>query len=464
VAIYYPRCVVSMKIIFDPLGEGELADAKTHIVDAVVPMEASVGLNGYNLADSFEISFLAITLPLSPEHIIAAGVDIYLFQTEKLEQNVSGYLVPKNLVISGIADEVSLDYSDGGKFIRMSGRDYTALFLDKKWPAGATVDTGKDLKSTIELIVKKLQGGKGVAIEVIDHAEFNDPHVVTSAEAKAATAAKKSATKPKPVSKGRNKTTKRRLPVPSGKSFWDVIYDLCLERGVICYIYQTSLIIQEPQGLEEETRGKAVRYAYGRNLSSVDISRKLGHHAAVPQVMGCFYDPETKKHVEVSFPEKAKRRPTGAGTVTETFRRVTLPHGIADKETAVDYCRGAYHMYGRSEATFKFSTSALSGLEGGDLLQLRPGAPVVIGWDGVELDLIEKVDNRDQRIKMLRDAGLRERVANVVADLHGRLDSLRRAVYTKTIGFKWNVETGIDADITAINYIFPKRETQKKAA
>jgi len=76
---YYPRAWAVMRVYFDDFtGEGSKS-----IEIETVPSEMTVHLNGYRQADTFDLSFDARHLPMTPELIRAIGVSLYLFQIEK---------------------------------------------------------------------------------------------------------------------------------------------------------------------------------------------------------------------------------------------------------------------------------------------------------------------------------------------------------------------------------------------
>lgn len=463
--VFYPQCWVAFRVYFDGLGGN---DSREMIVPPIEPREASVGLNGYNLADTFEVSFFADHLPIAPELVRAMGVDVYLFQTPELVKDPRPYLVEKNRIITGIVDEFTADYTSDGRVIRASGRDYTGLLLDKKWTTAYTVPLGKDLRDTVQDLLdvfhSKITGGRGIKLRAVYGDAVKDllGGPIVGGLQEGITTKKRVLKNYRPsTSKGRSKVQKKRYHVPTGRSWWDVIYELCLSYGLIAHLVGEEVVLHEPQSLTDESQGKALHYAYGHNLASLSISRKLSNHAA-PQVVASYYDQAEKKFVEVRFPPDAPLKVSGGGGVTQNFRRVVPPAGIEDKETLRSYLSAAYHMYGRSEASIKFQTKALRGLQGketgeNDLLQLRPGHPIAIGWDSVgRTDIRERTP--EERRTLLLGAGFSELVASVVAQNFDRLDSLRRHFYTKAATFHWGIGDGVSVDVEAINYVVQNRD------
>lgn len=474
-AIFYPQAWAAMRVVFDGLGE---EDSKELIIRPIQPRAASVGLNGYNLADTFELEFHADILPFSPELIRAVGVDLYMFQTEKLETDPSPFLVEKNRLVTGILDEFAMDYSSGGRVVRGTGRDYTALLLDKKWLPTDTLDMGDDLVATVQKVLDKYYeavGRRGKKLTAVYSADLPAPVVggVQEGIVKKSVAHTTGKPKQKPrTSNGRKKVIKKRWPVPTGRSYWDVIYELCLSFGYISYVSGESVIVHAPQSLSDESSGRALHFAYGHNLETLDISRKLSNQAA-PQVVASYYDQKARQFIEVRFPldntsvGEKKRYATGVGGNTVHFRRVAAPPGIGDPKTLTEYLSAAYHLYGRAEAAVKFSTKSLRGLDNPkvkdaetDLIRLRPGNPVAIGWDSVARSDIRELSREEKREKLL-NAGYSREVSRIIAENYDKLDSLRRPFYTKAVSFNWSISGGLSVEVEAINYINPKREEAK---
>jgi hypothetical protein len=457
--IYYPNCYCNAKVVIDGLGG---ADSKVLTLTDLRPVSASVGLNGYNQADTFECSFFLDDLPVSPEVLRSMSVDVYMGHTAKLESDPGSIIVPENLKATGQIDDAEISYSADGKVLRVQGRDYTQLFLDKKWPPQESIETGRELSVTIQAIVDKFQGGKGVKMAVEYRATTKQP--IVGIVRQGVTARKATVSKPT-TAKGRSRTTEKRIPVQSGRSYWDVIYELCLSYGFICFVDGDKLVIHEPKSLDEEAASKALYMAYGRNLADLSIARKFGRNAA-PSVVATFYDPQAREHVEVEYPE-AKKHPAGYGTVTTNYRRVVAPASIQDAETMRAFLRAAYEMFGRSEATIKFSTKALTGLQQDradaqqDLTRLKPGDPIAIGVDTTDRrDLSEKKTVGERR-QILINSGLRENVAQVIAERYDHLDELRRVFYTKSVDLSWSIRDGMTVSVEAINYIVPTRDAAK---
>lgn len=478
-SIAYPQCWAGLRVIFDGLG-GD--DSKELILNDVRPTEATVHLNGYNMADTFELAFNATILPFSPEVIRALSVDIYMFNGPRLLTNSEArdYFVPENLLIHGLMDDEALDYTESGRIIRITGRDQTALLADVPWPPGQTIATGEDLVTTVQGMIDLAQNGLGVKMTAIDSDDLPAPTVsgigegitsktnrdaIIAQKARIKAANKKLVKAKKPsTSSGRTKTTKFRIPVPSGRSYWDAISELCLQYGHLCYVQGLNVVIRRPQSISEETVDQALRFVYGRNLAELRIKRHHGREAA-PQIVASFYDAKDKKFIEVRWPKtdkawilaNAASSTKGTGKTTVNFRRILLPPGIRDQGAAEEICKAAYLNYGRSEAQISFSTKTLTDIDGKQVLKARPGNVISIAFDGLDGQDLRKA-TVEERVTILRDLGYRAEVANIVAQNYEKLDQLRRPVYAKELSFSYSKDDGISLEAQAINFVVPKRD------
>ncbi len=480
-----------MRVIFDGLGE---ADSEALILDDIQPTEAVVHLNGYNQADTFEMSFHGARLPISPEVIRAIGVDIYMFNADKLlsKEEARQQLNDTTRVMHGLVDDPSMTFDTQGKIFRVSGRDYTALMLDRPYPPLQSISTGRDLAVTVQDIIDEATGfvavgplnqGRvrgdqlkvvyaddvdellGLQVDTVGEGiikkKSNNADELKKMRAAAKKANAKTAKKPR-TDTGRSKVTSVRMPVPSGRNYWDVVSELCLSYGRLVYVDGNNVVIRRPQSMSEETADRTLRFAYGRNLASLAISRHIGREAA-PQIVASFYDEKARKFVEVKWPTDDKKLVMTTGSNTINFRRIALPPGIRDQGQAEQICEAAYHTYGRSESSVKFSTKALRDLRSMNVLRLKAGDPISVGWDA-----FDKQDVRDksvnEREQLLLDLGYRREVAQIVAANYDKLDQLRRPMYTKEATLTWSKVDGISVDVDAINYVVASRDDKKAAA
>ncbi len=293
--LYYPQCRATLKVVFDGFGGAD----SDPVVIQVMPRSVGVHLNGYRQADTFDMEFDAHAFPFSPELIRNAAVEIFLFQTDGFVADVESFAHEKNkdgtlrnLVISGLIDDAALHSGADGSFYSVSGRDYTALLLDKEFPQHVLMDPGETVDATVKKMVDtavgaRLHGGSTLQVRFISGGEIPKTGDLpkTTTQAKEVT---------KPITAHRHgKTNKRGIPVRSGKNFWDVIYSLCLQHGLICFVKGNEVLISKPSILTQESANRVRYVAYGRNLSDLHIERHMGHEQ-VPQIVVTSYNDDAR--------------------------------------------------------------------------------------------------------------------------------------------------------------------------
>lgn len=467
--LYYPRCAAILSAVFDGFG-AESRDSKPTVLcldgspgSASAPRRATAHLNSYAKADTFEIEFLAKALPVSPELIRAVQVELYLFQTDGLERDISKYCTPENLLIAGLADEGEIDEES----FKLTGRDYTALMLDRPWPPTKVIPIGRPLDQVVQDLVDEASQAK-LTGRVLKVKYMADAPISTSSSDRAAGVSRKSQQPKKAAAKKPKKkpnsgdhstnTNKKGLPQKGG-SYWDVIQKLALRHGLICYVKGTEVILDEPTGLTVRTYDDAPHLVYGRNLKSIRASRKFAR-AALPQFVAYVYDDKARKQVVGKWPQDKQLRSNGFGAMLDTSEIITAPPGTRSAEAASEYCRSYYEARARAEGKLHFSTRALRDLDGNDMLQrLRPGHPARIEWDHVQGSGELRRMDRQQRAGRLLELGYSREVANLVADGYERLEQVNdRPLYCRELTFDWSKDDGIQIEGEAVNYVVEVRD------
>lgn len=489
-AQYFPECRINISAIFDGFG-GEDSPA---LIPDVIPWSASVQLNSYKEADTWEVTFDLKRLPFSPELLRSIAVEIYVFQkpnqTDPIRWNSA-----KNLTTVGLADSISMTQEDGGGTVTISGRDYTALLLDREWDPTKSGDGGRvpdgDLVEVVQRLVDEalnapVHAGKTLTVKFLDYEVSPE---TGSWGRRSEISQKKVSIKPPKTTKSRSRK-KRGISIKADSNYWDVIYKLCLSYGFIVYVKGFDVVIAKPHVLQAESQNY-YRVAYGKNLESLNVERKLSKEAT-PQIRVRSFDPTTKRAIEGRFPTEndavakgVKRWPvlTGAGTKKEEYRTYTYPD-VKDEKTLNEIARSVYYTIARGEGKITFSTPHLKDLslntelenrlkEGSelfarvlgdsdgalDMLQMRPGDAVQIVWDAFNSEVMLNKDiPRQQKVSQLLALGYSEEVAILVADNYAKLDYFRQAFYVKSVALSWDTEQGIAIECEAMNFVNPARD------
>lgn len=472
--VFYPQCRAAFKVIFDGFGGQTQASAT---VIHVTPISATVHLNGYRQADTFELTFDAKQFPFSPQIVRAAAVDLYLFQTNGLVSDPQDFATANTLVISGLVDDATFTENDDAGVFSVVGRDYTALLLDKQWPAGKKFLTGKPLDKAVQDAVNTCLNAStvGSTLTVL----YQGPGTVPIVGKIAATSTQKTVTaqKAQTVGIGHGRTTNNRgIPVQTGKSYWDVIYSVVLQHGLICYVSGTDVIITSPQIVSANALNSTYNVVMGQNLATLEVNRHMGREQ-VPQIVVASYDPDQKKTIVGKWPTDAQILKTAAvqgtttkkgtqaaqitalGTVKESIRR-TVVQGVKSVNQLEQIAQTYYHSLSRSEATVKFTTNDLQDLTKvpRDLLALRPGNAVQITFDMIHPDTLEALKETNKQIGYLRSLGYSQQVSALIASEFARIKQFGVPFYCKDITFNWSLDDGISIDVEAINFIDVARD------
>lgn len=469
--LYYPRWAAILSVVFDGFGSSS-NDSKPTVIhldgspgSASAPRSALAHLNSYAKADTFEIEFLAKALPISPELIRAVQVELYMFQTDGIERDISKYATEDNLLVAGLADEGEIDEGT----VRLVGRDYTALMLDKAWPPTKVIPVGRDIDQVIQDLVDEASQakvtGRILTVKFADedarseaqrqNTQSTDRRAGISRKSQMSTKKKKK----KPSSGERSTITNKKGLPQKGGSYWDVIQKLALRHGLICYVKGTSVILDDPKGLTVRSYAEAPHLVYGRNLKTIKASRKFAR-AALPQFVAYGYDDKNRKQIVGRWPPNKPSRPNGMGATLDTAEIITAPPGIRDADALTEYCRAYYEARSRAEGKLMFSTRALRDVDGKDMIQrLRPGHPARIEWDHVEGSGELRRMNQQEREGKLLSLGYSRDVARLVAEGYERLEQVNdRPLYVRDISFKASKDDGITIEGEAVNYVVEVRD------
>lgn len=464
-AILYPECRINISAVFDGFGG---PDTPIVITD-IIPYSTNVHLNSYKEADTWEVVFDAKRFPFSPELLRSAAVEIYLYL--KPDQT-SPYIWnhPDNLIATGLVDQATLtEDTDGGK-ISFSGRDYTALMIDRQWDPTESGKAGRVPDGNLEEVVQKLVDeatnedltGRTLTVTLFD--EGVKPNVGNVSD----TVLKNKVTIPKTT---KSKTRKKRgVAVKADSTYWDVIYKLCLSYGYIVFVKGFEVWITKPHVLQDLAQSQ-YRVAYGRNLEKLEVERKMSKEAT-PQIRVRSYDPKTQQVIEGFYPSSedidAQRKGkgtgkdsktlfgiTGVGTKKEEFKVFTVPD-VKDTKTLDEIAKTTYYTLARGEGVIRFSTPQLRDLDNADLTRIRAGDSVLITWDAFNAAQMQDPKlSKEQKLTILLSLGYSFEIASLVADQYAKLDYFRQAFYVKEVNLTWDKDQGCQVDVEAMNFINP---------
>ena len=438
-AVYYPRCRAILSIVFDGFGG---SDSSPQIIE-VIPKDCRVSLNNYKEADTFDMEFDGKLLPISPEQLRSAAVQIYFYGLDNLNASEMESTAPDRVTLAGLIDSAELNASKTGVTFQVSGRDYTAILIDKEWDPTRRVPVGRPLDEVVQgLVDEATQKDKiGRTLNVVFKGGIESPPTFGTIH---------------------NVKTKKRgfTPAQGGKNYWDVIYNLCMRHGFIVFVQGFDVVISRPNVLIEEARKSIAKVVYGRNLESLNIERKLGKER-VPQIVVRSYDSKTRSVIEGRFPESKDKVLTGIGTEKEEVKSYSVP-GITNAKILKRIAENAYNTLARGEATGRFATKHLTDLDDEfDLLTLRAGSAVAIGFDPFVPEAILAAMTEGERYSHLVSLGYTDKMAGLIASGFDKINYFRRPFYVREVSLSWSSRDGITIECEVANFIAEARDEKR---
>ncbi len=459
--IYYPQARAILQIVFDGFGPSA-RDTPPKIIP-VLPKTVTVHRNAYRQADSWELVFDGQDLPVDPQLIRSGAAEIFLFETLGLSDashqvtrqsglqrtdrtSVEGiqeelglsdkdrFTFDNRPMIAGLFDEHSIEMSSGGKWVSIQGQDYTLFLKSRQYPPDATgkarrIPSGKRLdKILCNLLALADTQGK-LTLVTRDIALVDLPIV------------------------GANETrgNKRGIPVEQGTSYWDVMYNLAIRHGCILYVDGLNVVLARVQNARDRI-STAKHIAWGKNLDSLNMSRKLGKEK-VPRQVVKGYNPKTRQKITVEWPKNRQATPGTLGVEEDEFA-ITAVTGNYSKEDLLELAKGKFNLIGQSERSVRFSTRDLKDLKEKDMLDLKAGDTVFLGFEDFNQELInnDKVPE-EAKFQHLTSRGYGDAIARIIAQNYTKLKLLNRPMYVKEISYNYDASGGINIEGELIDFV-----------
>lgn len=432
--IFRPRCFAHLNVVLD--GHGG-PDTPPLLVDTV-PKSASVTFNSYAEADTWNLTYDARLLPIDPDLIRGCAVAIYMFGADS-EDDQREWAVPEHEMILGLCDEAELTLGSDGQVLHMEGRDYTGLLLDQEWDPRKRIPSGRPLDVTVQQIAD-LAAPPGTRMRF--KVEFVSNEVAS----------------PPIVGAARRSTKKKGLWVKPGKTYWDVIYELAIAEGFIAFVVGETIVISDPRTQTQQSLALAPRMAYGRNLRSLSVRRRLGKER-VPQIELVVHDNRTGRAIKVRYPERHDSPDVGLGTKKDEVQRIVIKSGVRDPDALKRIAKTRYENMARAEANYKFETLHLESLNEVDLFQLDTGTPLYIQFDPFNAEQMRAL-SAAQRVEHLVALGYSDRLSAFIADYFDRLEQFRQPYYLRTVTYDFSSDSGLVISGEAVNFASEVRELQ----
>ena len=452
---FYPNAVAVMNIVWEDFGAVGSVPALSEI--NAIPLTTKVEVNSYCEADTFEVELDYKTFPFDPRTIKSCQLTIHMENlTDGALNDPNAALTPtdENVMFIGFADEGSITMDESRRTVRLKGRDFTALLLDAKWP-GTALSLGAPVDVVIRGILGRLPGLAGVT--VVNKSSYKTLPILASFYTDPASLAGQRSAKP-------------------NERYWDVIQDICTHAGLICYVDLDEFVITEPRTLYDAS--KAVQFVYGKNIKSLEMSRRFGRQKGFNLVVRSIY----KNGVLEAYLPRESKRLEGAGK--DVFVPIQTPLGVQVNEQdlstraplisfVIKNCNNKAHLIacgekiyeeiGRQQIEGKITTCEMDApaqqvdpLDAAenepacfDLLNLRAATPIQIIIGSDDLQFISALASNAARVQYLLKRGYSLQVATLFAQTLGKF---KTPFYTKAVSFMLD-ENGFKVEIDFINFI-----------
>jgi hypothetical protein len=483
---YYPVCRAILQVVFDGFGPTS-RDTPPKIIP-IHPRRATVHKNSYSQADSWSIEFDALDLPIDPELVRAGSIEIFMFQVPGMRDDqrivsrqtnalaassgertrpgaartalqaaaeasraaildlvaieqrradaIEKFTFSNPPLVAGTFDEHSLELSGSGHTVRISGQDYTEFLIGGKWPTkknGQTrrIPVGKRLDLLLQQIIRQADTSKRLNLEL----RGVNKGVL-------------------PIVGGREvRGHKRGIPVAQDATYWDVLTKLARRNGFILFVDGLSVVLSRPKNISAKDTSQVRKFAWGENLESLNLRRKLGVQK-VPQIIVQGYDDKGRKPIEAKFPVKGDEVPTGIGVKREEHIRIPA-YGVTDPRVLKEMAESMFHRLGRAERTVSFATKDLTDMREDDLLNLSAGDAISIQFDTDSFRSVIRNPNipPDAKVSYLVNRGYGEAIARTIAEHHQKLDALSRPLRIREASYEYDTDSGISIEGEAIDFI-----------
>jgi hypothetical protein len=177
-AVFYPQASLTLRIIWEDFNIK--SDARLQKVYAlpILARRVTVNINDYSQADTFDAEIDYKNFPFDPRAIRSCGVTVSMQDMKKIFQGDNSLEViqpnRENTLFIGFADEESMTFDDSKRVVRLEGRDYTSLLIDRKYQ-GSTIDMNQPLDQIIAGLLAQLK--ETVDLHVDNRVEGNLPVV-----------------------------------------------------------------------------------------------------------------------------------------------------------------------------------------------------------------------------------------------------------------------------------------------
>jgi hypothetical protein len=463
---YYPQAALTLRVIWEDFNFKSNARLQEVYTLPIIAKRVTVNINDYTQADTFSAEIDFKHFPFDPRSIRACGVTIHMQDMKGVFEpnNENRLIVPseRNTVFLGFADEESITFDDSNRTVRMEGRDFTALLIDRKY-TGGLIDYGQPMDVILRQLLAELEETVDLKLDI-----------------------RGLTTLPTIAQFSSNKVSNSKLGGQrnrgSDESYWDVIQNMVANAGLIAYVELDRLVVTKPRALYD--RNRAVMFVYGRNVRELEYKRKIGRQKNF-NISVKSLNVLTKEVLQAQIPAEATdawARATGVaqrevelpsvkpdGTPGEPKPAPYISFRVPDvnsKAHLIGIGEELYEEMGRQQIEGSFKTKELdvpfqnfvgpsaAGVDGEcfNLFQLRIGTPVQLEVDQGDMKGVQRLSSVAEKARYLRANCYEPAVAEVLAETLSN-PRFNTPFYTKGVQYTLDQESGLEATVNFINFI-----------
>lgn len=391
------------------------ADELTHVVDGITPLGASFARNGIRTANTLNLTFAYLDLPIDPRVVRSCAVEFFLgtVTAEEFERGQSGetrfegeFAIPTHLVpgtyiddqgrvrtnrrFQGWADDWEIDFPpDGEATLSLTCTSNTRLLIDQPHPTKMSVATDRPIDQAIAEYLANFPFARGLSVEYRPRGPGVEIPVLGSVLTKQAF--------PPGLGPPAAKDGSANLKV------WDYLTDIATSVGHTVRVIDTTVVIQRASTLydvryegrsDDPFRGRQLpdgRFTdkrtmiYGRNIESLRGKRGLTKYAPKNVEVRCF-NPARKRTLVARYPSLVRQQKALLpGETADAKYVVKTVEGIGDERTLLQIAQSVYEAQQRRELEFTLETRELTSLGGDnqldpDILDADAGDAIVIDF------------------------------------------------------------------------------------
>jgi hypothetical protein len=495
---FYPAAVVDLIVRWergtrgvDTLGldgpERWVAESPPSPNDSVTltglqPRKLVIESNDIRTADTIkDLELSGRDFPFDPRTV--RSIEVAAFMGERPPDKIYQPAIDDCLFV-GFLDHSDRHFSESkGEMITFHGRDFTALFLDKKYP-GAVAPRSGDLATVLDDMIHGsdpahghgLPGAGAVSVKIEDGVGELLLGLGVKTPVKGANGKIGSANGAASMNGKFHGGAAKGAAVGAHHTYWDVIQEMAESLGLVAYIDKTELVITTPRNITDSSSAVAAapHLIWGENLSSLTIKKNYGRFRA-PNVRVVSYRPGGRKTVMGYFPPEGHMITGGshskgsaangqadnsASGSTVSVKQYLVP-GLASNAEAEACARRIFEELTTAELEIEFETREMgvashAGITGAggaavaNLARMRNGDTVYFQTDSLRGLLDGK--SVPQRVEALKARGYLPNVAQALAQHWDEIApyGLFRVVRAT---HEFDAEHGYKLHGTCVNYI-----------